>query len=189
MKQLPNNEFLDRDLQLRVLRYLAAARPDGTYEFDQEIEGVDDVIDDSSGPLDQNASLINTVIYLAEHGLVRSGLNRQDYIGGGSRWYAADRTEITAKGLDFLAADGGLGAILGVVTVRLDAEQWAEHLASRVEKMEGVSHEERSSIAATIRKLPAKAIEKVSEKMLDWAVDHATDALPLLRTLLAQVAA
>lgn len=47
--------------------------------------------------------------------------------------------------------------------------------------MGGVRHEEHCQIASTLRKLPAKAIGKVSEKLLDWSVDHAQDASPQLR--------
>lgn len=165
---------LDRALQKRILIGLAATYPSGTYDMAHVLQP--EVVEEKT--------LISTLHYLDEHGLISSGFKMQEYVGGENRWLEHDRTNITAAGLDFIADDGGLGAILNTVTVKIDAGQWAELLASKVESLESVSHEERSEIAKAIRKLPATAIEKVSGKMLDWAVDHAGDALPLLRTLL-----
>jgi hypothetical protein len=160
---------LDRELQLQVLNDLSEIYPN---EMQHHV---------GQWGADEDALAAN-VAYLTEHGLLRCTL--QDIYNGSRQVH---RCSITAKGMDFLADDGGLSAILGVVTVRIHTEQWRELLASKVEQLETVSHEERSAVAQAIRNLPAKAIEKVSEKMLDWAVDHAGDALPLLRMLLSQV--
>jgi len=163
---------LDRDIQRKILETLADSYPEASDLQTHHLMG-----------LDREATRFH-LHYLEEHGLVKCA------------WSVAIsmpticvRVAITAKGLDFLSDDGGLSAILGVVTVRLDATQWAELLACKVEALPNVSHDERSEIAKALRNLPAKAIEKVSSKLLDWAVDHAGDALPLLRTLLAQAAA
>lgn len=162
---------LDRAAQLKILHLLADTFPEGrdtqqTQEFGIEPD-----------------CLNYQMAYLQQHGLVKCVWTEGLSIAKACLW-----AEITAAGLDFIADDGGLTAILGTVTIRFDSGQWAELLAAKVEKLEGVSHEERSRIASALRNLPAKAIEKVSEKMLDWAVDHAQDALPLLRMLLAQAA-
>ena len=169
---------LDRALQKRILIGLAGTYPAGTYDVAKTLhpEVVEEV------------TLIRTLQYLDEHGLVSNGFKLQSLLSGDDSWLEQNRTNITAKGLDFIANDGGLGAILNTVTVRIDASQWAELLASKVESLESISHDERSEIAKVIRNLPAAAIGKVSARMLDWAVDHAGDALPLLRTLLSQVA-
>ena len=53
------------------------------------------------------------LVYLAEHGLVDNTQTKP--LGGGIDVHAS---AITAKGLDFLANDGGLSAILGVVEVK-----------------------------------------------------------------------
>lgn len=178
--EAPRTVGLDREFQLQVLQYLVGNQPDG-------VRGIPEL----PGATGEGAQrkLISTLRYLADHGLIVNGYRMNEYVDGNSVWIPAERTRITAKGLDFLADDGGLGAILGVVTIRVDATQWAEHLASRVEQLQTATPHERSQIAKAIRSLPAKAIEKLSGKMLDWAVDHAEDALPLLRTLLAQVSA
>lgn len=173
--------MLDRALQHRILATLATLYPEGTFDMPAALASA------GAGPHpDERAVLVNTH-YLAEHGLAVSGYVRRGTIGDDSFIPLGEHC-ITAKGLDFLADDGGLGAILGAVTIRIDATQWAEMLARKVEAAQGLSHADRSSVAAALRSLPAKAIGTVSEKLLDWAVDHAQDALPLLRMWLAQAA-
>ena len=102
--------------------------------------------------------------------------------------FVEHQTVITAHGMDFLAADGGLGAILSTVTVRLDAAQLAEVLASKVERLPDVPTEEKTSIANELRKLPAKAAEKLVEKLIDFSIEHAGDALPTIRAVLSGLA-
>jgi hypothetical protein len=177
--EAPRTMELDREFQLQVLHYLVGCQPDGVREI-PELPG-------ATGE-EGRRKLLSTLRYLADHELIVNGYSIGEDYGGDTYWVAKARTRITAKGLDFLADDGGLGAILGVVTIRVDAAQWAEHLASRVEQLKTATPHERSELAKAIRKLPAKAIEKLSGKMLDWAVDHAEDALPLLHRLIAQVA-
>ena len=41
---------------------------------------------------------------------------------------------ITAKGLDFLEDDGGLSAILGAITVKLDPDDLRALIAARIEE-------------------------------------------------------
>ena len=162
--------MLDRELQLQILKTLAEAYPEGIYNLATAMQAVTS---------DERARLVNSR-YLDGHGLVVSGFRRRGNLSDNS-FIDVHEHLITPAGLDFLADDGGLGAMLGVVTVRFDSAQWSELLAARIEALESVSLEERSQVADVLRKLPAKAVEKVSEKLLDWAVDHAQDALPLLR--------
>jgi len=166
---------LNRELQHQILSKLAEIYPDGLYDLHKEME--DGAAEEPSRPL------LATVQYLDSHELVSSGYVLTE-LTGLERWDSMGRTTITAKGLDFLADDGGLSAILGTVTVRIDAAQFTELLANKVEQLPNINHDERSTIASELRKLPAKSAEKVIEKLLDWAVDHAGDALPLLRSLL-----
>jgi hypothetical protein len=170
---------LDREMQRRVLEHLADVYPDGDWEPHRKIEGPE--------TKEPSAAFLATMRYLAEHELVDSGYELSEMVGS-HQWMASARSNITARGLDFLADDGGLSAILSTVTVRIDATQFAELLAAKVEQLPNLSAEERSTIAGELRKLPAKSAEKVLDKLLDWTVDHAGDALPLLRTLLAAVA-
>lgn len=167
---------IDRALQKRILTALASVYPNGVYE-PKELPSLAD---------EDLQSVIANIQYLDEHKLVQSGIAPHELVGGPELdWSFGQKTSITATGLDFLADDGGLSAILNTVTVRLDAGQFAELLASKVEKLQGVAPEDRSELAKAIRKMPATAIEKLTEKMIDWTVDHAGDMLPLVRAAVA----
>jgi hypothetical protein len=170
--------MLDRALQLHIMKRLSACYPEGLYSLTQAM---------AAHGASAQAVKVNAQ-YLDGHGLIVSGFRRRGALSDNA-FYDTHEHQITPKGLDFLADDGGLGAMLGVVTVRIDAAQWAELLASKVEALDGVNPAERSQVADALRKLPAQAVEKVSGKLLDWAVDHAQDAWPLLRMWLSQAAA
>jgi len=172
------SQALDRTLQRTILSTLATIYPNGSRDLAKLL---------GDQVCDARAMLVN-VSYLAEHGLLVSGYRKLSTFSGAAFEHVGE-SSITAAGLDFLQADGGLSAVLGVVTVRLDAKQWAELLASRIECSANLSHDERSSLAKAVRNLPEKAIEKLSSKMLDWAVDQMQDALPLLHKWLAEAAA
>lgn len=176
--------MLDEQLQDHILKALKPLYPGGTYDLPAAISALT-----GDAPPDALAVLVNTQ-YLAEHGLVKSGYRERKVLGllpADQRFIVASEHTITAKGADFISEHGGLTAVLNTVTVRIDPVQWAELLARKVEEAPGISHAERSQIASALRKLPAQAIEKLSSKMLDWAVDHAADALPQLRMWLDQV--
>lgn len=171
---------ISRDLQNRVLHMLGDAYPGAISDIRTSL-GYARTGEDIE-------RLLANLMYLEEHGLISSGYKLHRSLDGEGHWSHNGNTRITATGLDFIAADGGLSAILKTVTVRLDAGQFSELLASKVENLPGVAPEERSELAKAIRKLPATAVEKIAEKMLDWSVDHAGDVLPLLRTLVGMAA-
>ncbi len=174
------SRFLDRALQRKILSGLSEIYPVGVLKFAdlKSISGLGDIDDDA---------LMVNITYLSEHGLLTNGFKR---FGGLSdvNFQHVGETKITASGLDFLQADGGLSAILDTVTIRIDSRQFAEMLAARIESDTNISHEKRSEIAAVVRSLPAKAIEKLSSKAIDWAVENLPSALPQLQMWLGQVA-
>ncbi len=171
------SHLLDRSLQRQILEALSEIYPAGTYA-PQSLPGLSDA---------SEAALIVNIAYLGEHGLLKSGV-REIKSHTQSTQKHFDQTAITASGLDFLQADGGLSAILDTVTIRIDSRQFAEMLAAKIESNDKISHEDRSSIASAVRNLPAKAIEKLSSKAIDWAVENLPNKLEQLRMLLAQVA-
>lgn len=69
-----------------------------------------------------------TLQYLEEHGLCKSGV-----MIGADGHLALGESRITAAGLDFLEDDGGLSAILGVVTVRLHADTIRALIDAKIE--------------------------------------------------------
>lgn len=166
---------IERELQKRILETLADAYPESIYQVNKALHL----------PESEEDKMLANLVYLDEHGLIENGYKIIRSAGGGTHWSNTGGTVITAAGLDFIADDGGLGAILKTVTVRLDAGQFAELLASKIETLPGVPVKERSELAKAIRRMPATAIEKLTEKMVDWTVDHAGEMLPLVRAAVA----
>jgi hypothetical protein len=66
--------------------------------------------------------------YLSEHGLCESGVE----IGGDGHLHFGNST-IAAAGLDFLADDGGLSAILSVASVKLHSDTIRDLIAATIE--------------------------------------------------------
>lgn len=159
---------INRELQLEILKLLADAYP--RYVIANEIPGDKDEI---------NIHLH----YLIEHGLVNGTI--VDLLSGERILPAA---VITASGLDFLADDGGLSAILGVVTVKLHEETIRQLLVDRVNRAD-LPAEQRSSLLQVIRKLPARALQIATEKLLENGADRMLDEAPSIYTWLNQLAA
>ena len=105
--------------------------------------------------------------YLKEQGLVEGDLEMsitQDYIFGG--------VKITAKGLDFLADDGGISAILGTVVVRLHTESIKELLLMRIEASDA-STEKKSWLKQQIETASSETIKNIVGLILDQGVQQA----------------
>lgn len=128
-----------------------------------------------SPPLPHPDSIDPEIRYLEQHGLIELG--RTNFMGG-PPWH-----EITAKGIDFLDEDGGLSAVLGVVTVRFEAETMRALLLARAEADEGDPNV-REQIVAQLRSLPAAAIQQVSQQAVAEAIRQMPNAMQWLRTVL-----
>jgi len=157
---------LDRDLQNAILRILEQAYPASVSV---------DVFTEHAPPEIVNAN----VCYLSEHGLI-------DCIDGttlGSACRLLIEPKITARGLDFLADDGGLTAILGRVTVRLHEDTIKETIAAWV-AAQGLSAADSSRYISRLRALPADATKHLLLRFLDLGLESAPKALQLIQTLL-----
>lgn len=107
--------------------------------------------------------------YLKEQGLVEGALEMsisQAYIFEGAR--------ITAKGLDFLADDGGISAILGTVTVRLHADSIKELLLTRIEASSAPA-EKKSWLKTQIETASRETMKKIVGSLLDQGVKRAPE--------------
>lgn len=104
---------LDRARQRQVLEALASCYPSYGNDF---------------FAVGEESNEVANLWYLREHELIEASL---DQTLGGSFIFSGAR--ITAKGLDFLADDGGLSAILGTVTVKLHADTIRELLIAKIE--------------------------------------------------------
>src|SRR3546814_5739628 len=71
--------------------------------------------------------------------------------------------KITAKGIDFIADDGGLGAILNVQTIRLHEDSIRALLIKQVEAS-NVSQSVKERLVDKIKSMPADGIGTLTEK-------------------------
>ena len=157
----------DRTRQLEILKVLAEAYP--RYVVANNMDGDREEL---------NANLH----YLLEHKLVYGQVT--EFMSGEREIGAA---MITAAGLDFLADDGGLSAILGVVTVKLHEETIRQLLIDRINSSQ-IPPEERPSLVTAIRNLPSKALGTLTEKLLEGGADRLLAEVPRLYTLISQLA-
>ncbi|MER9642388.1 hypothetical protein [Mesorhizobium sp. M0239] len=139
-------ELLDRNLQREILGILSNDYPQRT-NIRKAFEG-------GGGKLDVNLA------YLEEHDLVSVHWHN------GQDGRTPMQASITAKGLDFIADDGGLGTILGVVTVRLHGDTLRDLLISRVESSNEDETLKQKAIAK-LKEIPGDALGSLATKALD----------------------
>lgn len=153
-------DWLDRNLQHEFLSELYKVYPDSiTYDYYinaaiAQTSGVIEAEEDASFVLKQSANLQ----YLAEHGLVV--FDNETLITA--------TVKITAKGIDFLMDDGGLSAILGVVTVKLHSDT-IQALIAKIDQAE-ISDSEKSWLK--------KELGKIKDTALSTFTANAINAIP-----------
>ena len=150
---------INRTKQLAMLRALAAVYP--RYETDL-------------GSGNPNEEELVNLWYLKEQGLIEGALEmslEQSFIFQGAK--------ITAKGVDFLADDGGISAILGTVTVKLHADTIRDLLISRVENS-NAPPEKKSWLKNQLENASTEAMKKIINSVLDEGLKHAPDLLRLI---------
>jgi hypothetical protein len=85
----------------------------------------------------------------------------------------------TAKGLDFLADDGGLSAILGVVTIKLHEDSIKAML---IQKIEGSDADPtiKSDLVKQVKALPAEGQKTLTTTALQAGLNALPNAVQLL---------
>jgi len=154
----------DRELQLTILNYLNNAYPE-----DAEIHEI---------PGHDSTHFNRCMFYLQEHDLIKGHESGEM---GTERHFLYAR--ITAKGIDFLADDGGLSAILGLVTVKLHEDTIRELVASSVSKMD-VPQEKKSKIIEAMKNAPSTVVTEVTKRLVGLALEQAPNAIQHLQGLL-----
>lgn len=84
--------------------------------------------------------------------------------------------KITARGMDFLADDGGLSAILGVVTVKLHEETLKELIGQKISESD-LTAPEKSRLLDQLKSLPAKTGKHLTQKLVDAGLPNWPAAL------------
>lgn len=164
--------LLDRQLQLRILNGLSTLYPEGTYTLA-------DVVGD---PQPDERTLKANAQYLAAHELMESGYQRSGTNSDNS-FIEIHEHVITHKGLDFLQDDGGLSAILDVLTVRLHDETVKALIAERITGSDLPPEEKKRWIDA-LQELPGETTKHLVLKLVDLGLDQAPDAIAAIGKLL-----
>jgi len=160
----------DRNIQNRILQSLYDSHPESANDKDFR---------DFAELLGGFDKLVSNMLYLSGHGLLTTEVNA--YIGG-TKELNLNKTIISSKGIDFIRNDGGLGAILNVVNVRLHSDT--------INKLESIisssnaPEEEKTTLISTLRKLPEDAIKHLNLKLLDMGVSHLPNAVHAIQTAL-----
>jgi len=162
--------MLDRAHQREILEALARLFPEGSYELDKLL---------NRPGTTARQTLVNTQ-YLAEHGLVNSGYKRRGTISDDG-FMAMGETCITAKGLDLLADDGGMGAVLGVVTIKIHDDTIRQLIERKVLDSD-LPSPDKQRLLGQLRELPSEAIKHLALKLVDKGLETGSQAIGWLQT-------
>lgn len=120
-----------------------------------------------------------TLAYLDEHRLAKLTIER--YLDNSLQTFTG---KITGKGLDFLADDGGLGAILDVVTVKLHHDTVRDLLLARLEESTA-EDSVKGQMAAALRNLPAATMQRVAQQAVDASLRQLPNVAQWVQSTLA----
>lgn len=85
--------------------------------------------------------------------------------------------------MDFLADDGGLSAILGVVTIKLHDDTIKALIEGRILQSD-LPEPEKKRFLAQLRELPAETTKHLVLKLVDLGLDKAPTAIETIGTFL-----
>jgi len=154
-------EMIDRGLQRVLLNQLSDAYPE---QLEYRVNREDTT---------ERANGVN-LTYLMEQGLV-VGTAGYRYLGDQAKTYSV---RITAKGLDFLADDGGLGAILGVVTIKIHDDTIRKLIIQRIDGDPDASDEDRKEARGAIAKMSDKALSTIVEELTKTGLENIHKVVP-----------
>lgn len=165
--------LLDRQLQLELLNKISECYP---FAWDDYLRNPDS---------EEYFKIAVNLNYLKGHGLISddSTVVRHSFTGDGGGTLLILNPKITEKGLDFLKDDGGLTAILGVVTVRFEADTIRTILQLKVSQSD-LSPADKKSMIDSLRELPAESIKHLTMKLLDEGLENLPSAILLIGTYL-----
>ena len=159
---------IDRLFQNQILNIAAKCYPCSVnYELDELFKDIDE------------QKIAANLCYLAKHKLIEDNPIEISV----DRIISLGNICITHRGLDFLADDGGLSAILGVVTVKFEADTLKAILANRINQSD-LSPDDKQSMTDALRELPAESIKHLTTKLLDAGLDNLPNAIVLIGTYL-----
>jgi hypothetical protein len=152
---------LDRAYQRELLEKLATVYP----------EVLDNRSMLGSRGSEEGARYTANIAYLEQHGLVAVQTT-----GESSKLKHWGLPCITARGMDFLADDGGLSAILGTVTVKLHEDTLKELIGQKVSESD-LPAPEKNRLLDQLKSLPGDAIKHLTLKLVDAGLANWPTAL------------
>lgn len=165
--------ILDREFQLEIMTKMAEVYPAG-YNF----WGDNNYQDETS----QNKLYAN-LYYLQSHGLLEpKSIHYTVGLGGQGSW-ALGNTRLNHKGMDFLADDGGLSAILGTVIIKFETDQLKAILAAKIMSSD-LSLERKTTMIHAIKELSAEGLKHLTTKIVDVGWDNLDSLMALIQSSL-----
>ena len=157
---------LDRVLQKEILHAISGGY--STLPMQMPLDGMSE---------EEKDRHITNLLYLEAHGLIQAGLT-QFHDG---TWASDATPKITHKGLDFLADDGGLSAILDVVTIKIHDDTIRSLIEARIQAAD-LPPEEKTGLLNQLRELRGESIKHLTMKLLDVGVESLPTLLRLIQT-------
>lgn len=135
-------------------------------DYNEESSEPEDCSSDESNESIRNLAfqkdLIRNLLYLAEHELISIDTPPfcDNPISEGSN------ISIKAKGIDFIENDGGLSAILDVVTIKLHSETIQQLLTAKISEAD-IPEEEKNKLKEALKTVQNSALETLTEKAIE----------------------
>lgn len=163
--------LLDREMQLAILTELSEVYP-ASIDMGEKYEYGTDI----------HRKFVANLAYLEAHKLIseKSVLVSRS-VGG--HYAQPSLSSIAHIGMDFLADDGGLSAILGVVTIKFETEQFRIFLESMI-RSSSLPTERKQTMIDTIRELPAESIKHLTTKIVDVGWDNLDSLMTIIQNSL-----
>ncbi|HAV4582172.1 TPA: hypothetical protein JIS19_08330 [Acinetobacter baumannii] len=167
--------LLDRQLQLELMSKMAEVYP-SSYDFSDQIKNSNE---------DQLKRSYANLYYLQSHELLepKSIHLRFELGGSGSRLFTLGLPRLTEKGADFMANDGGLSAILGVVTVKFEADQLRMILQSKI-MATVLPPADKHKLIDGLRSLSSESIKHLTTKIVDLGWDNLGTLIRIIQSSL-----
>lgn len=163
--------ILDRELQKELLTKLSSSYP-YMYDFNKDYSSDSEIY----------AKAIANLYYLESHGLVeKQSILVPKTMGPYQPRMQFGAAKISCKGMDFLADDGGLSAILGVVTIKFETEQLKMILETKIMSSD-LAPETKKSMIDSLRELPAEALKQLTAKIVDQGWENIGDLMQKLQS-------
>ena len=122
--------------------------------------------------------LAGNLLYLAEHDLIETHIRI-----GIDNYISMASFRATKKGIDFLADDGGLSAILGVVTIKLHEDSLKALIENKIKSADLPEPEKRLWLDA-LKTMPAEAAKQLAVRLMDAGISHGPNIMHTVGTFL-----